>query len=289
MSIFIIAEVGINHNGNLGIAKQLIDAAREAGANAVKFQKRTVDQVYSKEFLNSPRESPWGHTQRDQKEGLELSLEDYQEIAHYCYQQNIDWFASAWDMESLYFLRQFNLKFNKIASPMIIYENFLKEVASEGKYTFISTGMCTLQDIDKAVNIFYNASCPFELMHCVSTYPMIDEDANLNCIKTLQQRYQCSVGYSGHEVGLAVSYAATSLGITSLERHITLNRAMYGSDQAASVEASGFKNLVLTVRKIERAMGNGVKEVSNKEIPIAQKLRAHIPWESNSLEYLWTK
>jgi N-acetylneuraminate synthase len=289
MSIFIIAEIGINHNGDVDIAKQLIDGAKEAGADAVKFQKRTVDQVYSKDFLDSPRQSPWGTTQRDQKEGLELSLDEYCEIAHYCWDNKIEWFASAWDMESLYFLRQFDLKYNKVASPMIVYEDFLREIASEKKHTFISTGMSTLQDIDRAVEIFRKSGCPFELMHCISTYPMTDEDANLSCIKTLQQRYECDVGYSGHEVGLAVSYAAAALGITSLERHITLNRAMYGSDQAASVEISGFRNLVGAVRKIEKAMGNGVKEITQKEVPVAMKLRAHIPWESNSFESLWMK
>jgi len=289
MSIFIIAEIGINHNGDIPIAKQLIDVAKDAGCDAVKFQKRTIDLVYSKEFLDSPRQSPWGTTQRHQKEGLELSLDGYQEITNHCWQKHIDWFASAWDMESLYFLRQFDLKYNKIASSMIIYEDFLREVASEGKHTFISTGMSTLRDIDRAVEIFRHAGCAFELMHCVSTYPMADEDANLNCIKTLRQRYQCDVGYSGHEVGLAVSYAAAALGITSLERHITLNRAMYGSDQAASVERTGLSNLVRAVRKIEKAMGSGVKEICRKEMPIAKKLRSHIPWEANSLESIWMK
>ncbi len=289
MSIFIIAELGINHNGDVDVANHLISAAKEAGADAVKFQKRTVNEVYSKEFLDSPRQSPWGTTQRDQKEGLEFSLDEYREIANHCWQKKIEWFASAWDMESLYFLRQFDLKYNKVASSMIVYEDFLREIASERKHTFISTGMSTLQDIDKAVEIFHKAGCPFELMHCISTYPMADEDANLNCIKTLQQRYQCDVGYSGHEVGLAISYAASALGITSLERHITLNRAMYGSDQAASVEITGFRNLVGAVRKIEKAMGNGVKEISQKEVPIAMKLRAHIPWESNNLDSLWMK
>ena len=164
---------------------------------------------------------------------------------------------------------------------MIVYEDLLKEVASEKKHTFISTGMTEFEQIDRAVEIFRKAGCPFELMHCVSTYPMDDEDANLNCIKTLRDRYQCDVGYSGHEVGLAVSYAAAALGITSLERHITLDRAMYGSDQAASVEPAGYRQLVGAVRKIEKAMGNCNKVISHKEIPIAKKLRAHIPFESN--------
>ena len=281
MSIFIIAEIGINHNGDLEIAKQLIDVAKIAGADAVKFQKRTIDLVYTKEMLDSPRESPWGTTQRAQKEGLEFGLKEYQEIDAYCKEKGIEWFASAWDMESQKFLRQFGCKHNKIASAMIVYEGLLKEVASEKKHTFISTGMTEFEQIDRAVEIFRSADCPFELMHCVSTYPMADEDANLNCIKTLSDRYQCNVGYSGHEVGLAVSYAAAALGITSLERHITLDRAMYGSDQAASVETAGFIQLVGAVRKIEKAMGDGNIAMNQKEVPIAKKLRAHIPFESH--------
>jgi N-acetylneuraminate synthase len=281
MSIFIIAEIGINHNGDINIAKRLIDVARDAGADAVKFQKRTINLVYTKEFLDSPRESPWGKTQRAQKEGLELGLAQYQQIDAYCKQKGIEWFASAWDIESQKFLRQFDLKYNKIASAMIVDENLLKEVASEKKHTFISTGMTEYEQIDKAVEIFKNAGCPFELMHCVSTYPMDDENANLKCIETLRERYRCDVGYSGHEVGLAVSYAAAALGITSLERHITLDRAMYGSDQAASVEVGGLRQLVGAIRKIEKAMGNGNKVLNEKEITIAAKLRAHIPFESH--------
>ena len=281
MSVFIIAEIGINHNGDLGIAKQLIDLAKECGADAVKFQKRTVEKVYTAEFLESPRPSPWGETQGDQKHGLEFGASEYMEIDRYCKTVGIDWFASAWDLESQLFLRQFDLKYNKIASAMTVYHDLLHLVAEEGKHTFISTGMAELKEIDAAVEIFRNAECPFELMHCISTYPMQDEDANLKCIKTLQDRYQCDVGYSGHEVGLAVSYAASALGISSLERHITLDRAMYGSDQAASIEPMGLKQLVGAVRKIERAMGDGEITISDKEVPIADKLRAHIPWESN--------
>ena len=282
MSIFIIAEIGTNHNGDVEIAKQLIDVAKDAGADAVKFQKRTIDLVYSKEFLDSPRESPWGTTQREQKEGLEFGLEEYKEIDTYCKKKGIEWFASAWDIESVKFLRQFNLKYNKIASAMIVHEDLLKEIASEGKYTFISTGMSTAKEIDRAVENFQKAGCPFELMHCVSTYPMDDEDANLNRIKSLRDRYKCKVGYSGHEVGLAVSYAAAALGISSLERHITLDRAMYGSDQAASLEPNGLRMLIGGVRKIEKAMGDGRIDIINpKEVPVAKKLRAHIPFESN--------
>jgi len=281
MSIFIIAEIGINHNGDVEIAKQLIDVAKDAGADAVKFQKRTIDLVYTKEMLDSPRESPWGTTQRAQKEGLEFGKKEYNDIDTYCKEKGIEWFASAWDLESKKFLRQYNCKYNKIASAMIVYEDLLKEVASEKKHTFISTGMTEVKQIDRAVEIFKNAGCPFELMHCVSTYPMDDVDANLNRIKTLRDHYKCNVGYSGHEVGLAVSYGAAALGITSLERHITLDRAMYGSDQAASVEPAGFRQLIGAVRKIEKAMGDGNMTMNSKEIPIAKKLRAHTPFESH--------
>lgn len=277
MAIFIIAEIGINHNGDIGIAKQLIDVAKDAGCDAVKFQKRTIDLVYSKDILNAPRESPWGTTQRDQKEGLEFGIDEYAEIDRYCREKGIEWFASAWDLESLKFLRRFNLKYNKIASAMVPYEAFVRAVAEEGRHTFISTGMCELTQIDRAVEIFRSVGCPFELMHTKSTYPMLDEHANLRCIETLRSRYKCNVGYSGHEVGLAVSYGAAALGISSLERHITLNRAMYGSDQAASVEPNGFRMLVGTVRKIEEAMGDGIIRVTAEEAPIAKKLRAHIP------------
>ncbi len=281
VSIFIIGEIGINHNGDLGIAKQLIDVAVRAGADAVKFQKRTVDLVYSKELLDSPRESPWGTTQREQKEGLEFGADEYGEIDSYCKEKGIQWFASAWDLESQKFLRQFNLKHNKVASAMIVYDDLLESIASEGKHTFISTGMSTVENVDRAVEIFKQAKCPFELMHCISTYPMEDEDANLRGIATLRDRYGCDVGYSGHEVGLAVSYAAAALGVTSLERHITLDRAMYGSDQAASVEPNGFCQLVGAVRKIEAALGDGAIGVHPKEVPIANKLRAHIPFTAS--------
>ena len=281
MSIFIIAEIGINHNGDLGITKDLINVAVEAGADAVKFQKRTLDLVYDKEMLDGLRESPWGTTQREQKEGLEFGEKEYREIDTYCKNKGIEWFASAWDIESQKFLKQFDLKYNKIASAMIVYKELLEEVASEGKHTFISTGMSQVEDIDRAVEIFKSKNCPFTLLHCVSTYPMVDEDANLNAINTLRNKYNCDVGYSGHEVGLSVSYAAAALGITVLERHITLDRAMYGSDQSASIQPDGFKELVSVVRKIESSLGNGELGYNQKEVPIAEKLRAHLPWEAS--------
>jgi len=279
--IFIIAEIGINHNGDLGIARDLIDLAVDVGADAVKFQKRTIDLVYTQEFLDGTRESPWGTTQREQKEGLEFGLDDYTKIDKYCKEKEIEWFASAWDLESQKFLKQFDLKHNKIASAMIVYDNLLQAVASEGKHTFISTGMTTEDEITNAIEIFQSENCPFDLMHCISTYPMKDEDANLNTIKTLREKYNCNVGYSGHEVGLAVSYAAAALGITSLERHITLDRAMYGSDQPASVEPLGFRMLVGAVRKIEQAMGDGNLGYLEREVPIAKNLRQHLAWDYN--------
>lgn len=277
MSIFFIAEIGINHNGDMKICKQLIDLAVSAGCDAVKFQKRDIESVYSKEFLDTYRESPWGKTQREQKMGLEFNKEDYQEIDDYCKKINIKWFASAWDLKSQLFLRQFNCKYNKIASAMLVNEELLKLVAEEKKHTFISTGLSTIQDIEKAVNIFKDNNCPFELMHCVSTYPMKVEDANLLTINQLKEEYNCNVGYSGHENGVAVSLGAMMLGISSLERHVTLDRTMYGSDQAASLELSGMRNLCLSIEKILISLGKpSLGNVIDDEIPIAKKLRAHI-------------
>ncbi len=276
MSIFFIAEIGINHNGDMKICKQLIDLAVEAGCDAVKFQKRDIKTVYTQKFLDGHRDSPWGTTQRDQKIALEFNLEDYEEIDNYCKTKNINWFASAWDKNSQMFLRKFNCKYNKIASAMLVDIELLNMVAEEKKHTFISTGLSTLDDIEKAVNIFKEKKCSFELMHCVSTYPMKISDANLKTIFTLREKFKCNVGYSGHETGLTVSFAAAALGVSSIERHITLDRSMYGSDQAASLAPPGLKKLVPEIRKIEIAMGDGVKRIIEDEIPIAKKLREHI-------------
>lgn len=276
MSIFVIAEIGINHNGDMNICKKLIDIAKESGCDAVKFQKRDIDKVYTQEFLSSFRESPWGNTQRHQKEGLEFQYEDYLEIDKYCEKKEIEWFASAWDVNSQNFLKSFNCKYNKIASAMIIDKEFLRVVARENKHTFISTGMSSYETIDEAVKVFEEENCSYELMHTVSTYPMKSEDANLLVINSLRERYKCKVGYSGHESGLAISYGATALGISSLERHITLDRAMYGSDQSASLEPQGLRQLVGGVRKISGAMGDGIKRIIDEEKIISKKLRAHI-------------
>lgn len=277
MSIFIIAEIGINHNGDINIAKELISVAHEVGCDAVKFQKRDIDLVYSKEVLDSPRESPWGTTQRAQKRGLEFGQSEYEEIDRYCKELNMEWFASAWDKNSLAFLDQFDRGYAKLASAMIVDIPFVEEVARRKKHTFISTAMSDIPMIEKAVNVFKKTGCPFELMYCVGTYPAKEEDIDLNCIKTLRDHFHCDVGYSGHEAGLAISYGAAGQGITSLERHITLDRSMYGSDQAASVEPMGLRQLVGTVRKIEKALrGEGVKRILDVEKPVAAKLRAHL-------------
>lgn len=277
MSLYLIAEIGINHNGSMKIAKELIDAASDAGFDAVKFQKRTVDKVYTKEFLDSPRDSQWGSTQRDQKMGLEFHFDQYLEISDYCKKKNIDWSASAWDVDAQLFLREFPIAFNKVASAMLGHKPLLKEIAFEGKKTFISTGMATLDEIDDVVSLFSNANCPFELMHCNSTYPMPEDDANLLCIPMLKSRYKCDVGYSGHESSLLkVCITAAALGASSIERHITLDRAMYGSDQAASIETNALRNFVVTVRKIPKLLGNGQKSISEAELAVRKKLRIEI-------------
>lgn len=277
MSLFFIAEIGINHNGDLDIAKKLISTAKDCGCDAVKFQKRDIDLVYSRQLLDSPRESPWGTTQRDQKKALEFGQAEYEAIDRYCRDLDIHWFASAWDLNSLAFLDQFQPRYAKIASAMLVDADFLRAVAGRKRHTFISTALSDLDDIARAVDIFRQAGCPFELMHCVGTYPAAPEQVNLKCIETLRERFQCPVGYSGHESGLAISYAAAALGVTSIERHITLDRSMYGSDQAASLEPMGLRMLVGAVRKIQTALGDGVKRLLPEEEKVAQKLRAHLP------------
>ena len=274
MKPFLIAEIGINHNGDLSIAKQIIDYASDANFDAVKFQKRTVEKVYSKKLLDSPRESPWGTTQREQKNGLEFGDAEYKEIDKYCKSKKIEWFASCWDLDSQLFMRKFNLKYNKIASPMLGNLPLIRMVAEEKKYTFISTGMSTLEEIDVVVDIFKNKNCPFELMHCNSSYPMKDRDANLNCISTLKKRYNCKVGYSGHENSLiSISHIAVALGATSVERHVTLDRTLYGSDQAASIEAKNIANLSKVLLSVNEILGNGKKIITKSEEKAREKLR----------------
>lgn len=271
--VFVIAEIGINHNGALEIARKLIEWASLSGCDAVKFQKRTIDEVYTPEYLSSYRESPWGTTQRQQKEGLEFGRYEYDEIDALCKRNNIDWFASAWDLKSQEFLRGYDLKYNKIASAMLTNMPLLEMVADEGKYTFISTGMSTLDEIDNAVEVFRSKNCPFELMHCNSTYPMKKEDANLRMIPSLKARYNCPVGYSGHEMGRIVSTSAVALGASSIERHITLDPSMYGSDQPASLPVRDLARLVEDIRVIETILGDGEKKLSSDEVATRKKLR----------------
>ena len=275
--VFITAEIGINHNGSLEIAKQLIDMAVEAGCDAVKFQKRNIEKTYTKEFLDSQRESPWGKTQRAQKLGLEFSEEQYKKIAAYCKKKKIDWYVSCWDTYSQKQMRKFHTKYNKIASAMLVHEKLLKLVAEEGKHTFISTGMSTMKEIENAVKIFRKYKCPFELMHSHSSYPMVTEEANLKLIPVLRKKFKCNVGYSGHEKGAyLICAAATVLGATSIERHITLDRTMYGSDQAASLEPLALKRVVRDVRIIEIIQGDGKKRIWDSELPAKKKLREQL-------------
>tara|TARA_Y100000782_G_C10156580_1_gene253893 strand:+ start:693 stop:1523 length:831 start_codon:yes stop_codon:yes gene_type:complete len=272
--VFLTAEIGINHNGDIGIAKKLIDLAVEAGCDAVKFQKRTVDKVYSKDILDFPRESPWGTTTREQKMGLEFEKEEYDIIDNYCKEKNILWYASAWDIDSQIFLQNYNLKYNKVSSPMLTNHKLLEVISKEKKYTFISTGMSTMNEIRDAVNIFKKNDCQFSLLHSNSSYPMAEEEANLKCIQTLKNEFNCEVGYSGHEVtGYLLCICAVMLGATSIERHITLGRSMYGSDQASSLEPLGIKRVVNDIRRIEVILGDGKKRVWASEIPAMKKLR----------------
>lgn len=273
MHTFIIAEIGINHNGDIRLAKKLIDTAVIAGCDAVKFQKRTVDKVYTKEYLEQPRKSPWGETQRAQKEGLEFGKKEYDEIDIYCQEKGIAWYASAWDVDSQKFLQQYDCKYNKVASAMLTNDELLEEIAREGKHTFIATGMSTLDEIDHAVELFEKHHCPFELMHCNSTYPMPTEDANLKLIRVLSDIYKCKVGYSGHEAGTLVSTCAVAAGASSIERHITMDRTMYGSDQKASIEPYELCRLVKDIRETEKIMGTGEKILTAAEAEVKKKLR----------------
>ena len=272
-NVMVIGEIGINHNGDIHIATQLIDLAKDCGCDAVKFQKRTVNAVYSQELLDSPRESPWGITQRHQKQALEFGNKEYDYIDLYCREREIPWFASAWDLESQKFLQKYNLKYNKIASAMLTYIPLLDMVAGERKHTFISTGMSTWQDIDRAVSIFSRRQCPFTLMHSVATYPCDDGECNLLLIRSLRDRYGCSVGYSGHDKGVLGAVLAVSLGANVIEKHITLDRTMYGTDQAASLERRGLELVVRDCRKVRSFFGDGIKAVSEPERRVANKLR----------------
>lgn len=272
--VFIIAEIGTNHMGSITIAKKIIDAAVNAGVDAVKFQKKDVENIYTKEFLDSPLDSPWGKTQRDMRLHREFSLEDFKKIDKHCKSKKIPWFVSCWDIKSQKTMRKFRTKYNKVASAMLIHYDLLELIAKEKKYTFISTGMSSLSEIEKAVKIFKKNKCPFELMHSHSSYPMNPKEANLKMISTFKKKFKCKVGYSGHEAGATtISVVATMLGATSVERHITIDRTLYGYDQAASLEPDGMRRLVRDIRLLDDIIGDGKKKIWESEKPNMQKLR----------------
>jgi N-acetylneuraminate synthase len=268
---YIIAEIGINHNGNIDLARRLISVAVAAGCDAVKFQKRTVEVVYTKEELEKPRESPFGTTNGELKRGLEFEYDDYCLIDRYCREVKMPWFASCWDEASVDFIEQFDVPCYKIASACLTDDNLLRHTRSKGKPIILSTGMSTIDEIDHAVAVLGRED--LILLHATSVYPAYYPELNLNAIRGLQERYRVPVGYSGHETGLPSTVAAVALGACCLERHITLDRAMWGSDQAASLEPNGITKIVSYVRIVEQSLGDGVKRVLEREHPIIKKLR----------------
>ena len=268
---YVVAEIGINHNGDINIAKKLIDVAAAANCSAVKFQKRTIEVVYSAEELARPRESPFGETNGDLKYGLEFGQEEYEEIDRYCKEKSIAWFASCWDEASVDFIEQFHAPCYKIASASLTDDALLRYTRAKGRPIMLSTGMSTLKQIDHAVEVL--GKDDLIILHSTSTYPAFYEELNLRVIPALKQRYGLPVGYSGHETGLSTSIASVALGACVVERHITLDRSMWGSDQAASVESQGFMRLVRDIRLVETALGDGEKRVIEREVPIMKKLR----------------
>ena len=268
---YFTAEIGINHNGSLELAKRLISAASGAGCDAVKFQKRTVEVVYAAEDLAKPRENPFGSTNGDLKRGLEFSKADYAEIDRFCKTLGIPWFASPWDEGSVDFLEDFDPPCYKVASASLTDDSLLHAIRGTGRPVILSTGMSSLEQIDHAVEVL--GAQELILMHCTSTYPSKVEELNLRAIPALQERYQVPVGYSGHEVTLYVSLAAVALGACMVERHITMDRTMWGTDQAASVEPYGIERLVKNIRAVEKALGDGVKRVYESELSVIKKLR----------------
>ena len=271
---FVIAELGTNHMGDIEVAKKIIDIAVDAGCNAVKLQKKNVEKIYTKEFLDSLLDSPWGTTQREMRLHREFSDNEFKKIDAYCKKKKIPWFVSCWDVESQKQMRKFKTKYNKIASAMLVHDKLLEAVAQEKKHTFIATGMSTLNDIEKAVKIFRKHKCSFELMHCHSAYPMPPEEANLKLIPFLAKKFHCKVGYSGHEVAATnISIPAILLGATSIERHVTIDRTAFGHDQAASLEPKGLMQLMRDVRIVDKILGDGKKRVWKSEIDTRKKLR----------------
>jgi len=268
---FVVAEIGINHNGDVDLAKRLISVAVAAGCDAVKFQKRTVEVVYSADELARPRESPFGATNGDLKYGLEFDYYDYQEIDAFCRASKIPWFASCWDEKSVDFIERFEVPCYKIASASLTDDNLLRHTRATGKPLILSTGMSTIEEIDHAVEVLGKQD--LILLHACSTYPAYYEELNLRAIPVMRQRYGVPVGYSGHETGLPSTVAAVALGAAAVERHITLDRAMWGSDHAASLEPNGITRIMRDIRMVEKSMGDGVKRVYEREQPIIKKLR----------------
>lgn len=272
--IYFIAEAGINHNGDIETAKKLIDLAVRTGCDAVKFQKRDPDVCVPVSMKSVMRETPWGNiTYLDYKKRIEFGQKEYREIDMYCKEKNIDWSASAWDIGSLEFLDQFDLPFHKVASALATHLEFVDQVAKRGKLTYASVGMCSYEDIDRLVQIFEKHKCPFVLLHTVSTYPALESDLNLRMISTLSERYGVGIGYSGHEPSVSPSIVAGVLGAVAIERHITLDRSMWGTDHSASLEESGLSQLVSTLRKIPVVLGDGVKKSIPAEEAMATKMR----------------
>jgi N-acetylneuraminate synthase len=272
--IYVIAEAGINHNGDVETAKKLIDLAVRAGCDAVKFQKRDPDVCVPDSMKSVMRETPWGNiAYLDYKKRIEFGQKEYEEIDAYCKEKDIDWSASAWDIGSLEFLDQFDLPFHKVASALATHLAFVEQVAKRGKLTYASVGMCSYEDIDLMVEIFEKYKCPFVLLHTVSTYPALESDLNLRMISTLSERYGVGVGYSGHEPSVSPSIVAGVLGAVVVERHITLDRSMWGTDHSASLEEAGLSQLVSTLRKIPVVLGDGVKKRIPGEEAIAAKMR----------------
>jgi N-acetylneuraminate synthase len=268
---YIIAEIGINHNGDIDLARRLISVAVAAGCDAVKFQKRTVEVVYTPEELAKPRENPFGATNGDLKHGLEFGHDEYRLIDRYCREVKMPWFASAWDERAVDFIDQFDVPCYKIASASLTDDKLLRHTRSKGRPIILSTGMSTLAEIDHAVDVL--GTKDLVLLHACSVYPAHYPELNLKAITTMRERYGVPVGYSGHETGLPSTVAAVALGACCVERHITLDRAMWGSDQAASLEPNGISKIVSYVRVVEQSLGDGVKRVVEREQPIIKKLR----------------
>jgi N-acetylneuraminate synthase len=278
---YVIAEIGINHNGDVELAKRIIDVAREAGCHAVKFQKRTPELCVPPHQRDVPRETPWGLlSYLDYRRKVEFGREEYDEIAAYCRSIGIQWFASAWDLKSQEFLRGYDCPYNKIASPMLVHEALLEAVAREGKTTFIGVGMSDYDQIDAAVEVFQRHKCPFILMHSVSEYPASNDRLNLRQIVVLREKYQVPIGYSGHEMTMLPGVLAVMMGAVAIERHVTINRAMWGTDQAASLEPRGLETLMNYVGQIKEILGTGERVVTEAELRNARKLRYFDPSEA---------